>query len=176
MKLLSAPYWSRERGGYYGEEDYRPRTYRPPRGIISLSPIAATVDALSTGSTRSRRRRRRCSRRGVVGAPPAVRAGRRLLGPTARMDGALVPAAAHFRGALYYIEYASPSSGRSRSGATRCATRQPRWPPIASARIGVDSSAAGAFRSRGASSSPFDSATIGELVELVETELQKLYR
>jgi oligoendopeptidase F len=45
MELLSAPYWSRARGGYYTEEDYRRARIDHLEGILSFFPHCATVDA-----------------------------------------------------------------------------------------------------------------------------------
>ena len=46
MELLSAPYWGRQSGGYYSEEDYRRARIDHLEGIVLFFPHCATVDAL----------------------------------------------------------------------------------------------------------------------------------
>ena len=45
MELLSAPYWGRDNGGFYSEEDYRRARVQHLEGIITFFPHCATVDA-----------------------------------------------------------------------------------------------------------------------------------
>ena len=45
MELLSAPYWSRSQGGYYSEDDYRRARIDHLEGIVLFFPHCATVDA-----------------------------------------------------------------------------------------------------------------------------------
>ena len=45
MELLSAPYWGRENGGFYSEEDYRRARVQHLEGIIGFFPHCATIDA-----------------------------------------------------------------------------------------------------------------------------------
>jgi oligoendopeptidase F len=45
MELLSAPYWGQDHGGFYSEEDYRRARIQHLEGIIGFFPHCATIDA-----------------------------------------------------------------------------------------------------------------------------------
>lgn len=45
MELLSAPYWARDSGGYYDQDDYRRARIDHLEGVILFFPHCATIDA-----------------------------------------------------------------------------------------------------------------------------------
>ena len=177
MELLSAPYWSRERGGYYSEEDYRRARIDHLEGIILFFPHCATIDAFQHwiytdpegGDADARDAAwldlRRRFEQGIEysGLHPEW---------TARWYQQL-----HiFEVPFYYIEY-----GIAQLGALQIwrNAMHDQAAALAAYRhalgLGSTRPLPELFEAAGVKLA-FDTATIGELVELVETELQKLYR
>ncbi|MDQ6918082.1 MAG: M3 family oligoendopeptidase [Candidatus Dormibacteraeota bacterium] len=177
MELLSAPFWSSERGGYYNEEDYRRARVDHLEAIILFFPHCATVDAFQhwiytdpAGAEADARDAawmdlRQRYERGVDYSD---------LRPEwiARWYQQL-----HiFEVPFYYIEY-----GIAQLGALQVWRNAMRDQASAlkayrhALGLGSTRPLPELFKAAGISLA-FDSATIGELVELVETELEKLYR
>jgi len=176
MELLSAPYWSRERGGYYSEEDYRRARIDHLEGIILFFPHCATVDAFQHW---------------IYTDPEGADADARdaaWLALRQRFERGIDYAGLHpewiarwyqqlhiFEVPFYYIEY-----GIAQLGALQIWRNALRDQAAALAAyrhalgLGSTRPLPGLFEAAGVKLA-FDSATIGELVELVETELQKLY-
>jgi oligoendopeptidase F len=177
MELLSAPYWSRERGGYYSEEDYRRARIDHLEGIILFFPHCATVDAFQhwiytdpAGADADARDTawidlRQRFEKGIDYTE---------LQPewTARWYQQL-----HiFEVPFYYIEYGIAQLGALQ--VWRSAMTDPAKALAAYRRalsLGSTRPLPELFEAAGVKLA-FDSATIGELVELVETELEKLQR
>jgi len=176
MELLSAPYWSRERGGYYSEEDYRRARIDHLEGIILFFPHCATVDAFQhwiytdpAGSDADARDAawldlRRRFERGVDYA-----------GLTSEWTARWYQQLHIFEAPFYYIEYGIAQLGAlqvwrnamdDQAGALAAYRR--------ALGLGSTRPLPELFEAAGVKLA-FDSATIGELVELVETELKKLY-
>jgi oligoendopeptidase F len=176
MELLSAPYWSRERGGYYSDEDYRRARIDHLEGIILFFPHCATVDAFQHW---------------IYTDPGGVDADARdaaWLGLRQRFERGIDYAGLRpewtarwyqqlhiFEVPFYYIEY-----GIAQLGALQIWRNALRDQPAAlsdyrhALGLGSTRPLPELFEAAGVKLA-FDSATIGELVELVETELQKLY-
>ena len=177
MELLSAPYWSRERGGYYSEDDYRRARIDHLEGIILFFPHCATVDAFQHW---------------IYTDPGGADADARdaaWLALRQRFERGIDYSGLHrewtarwyqqlhiFEVPFYYIEY-----GIAQLGALQIWRNALR---DQAAALGAYRHALGLgstrplpelFEAAGVKLA-FDSATIGELVELVEAELQKLYR
>jgi oligoendopeptidase F len=177
MELLSAPYWARERGGYYSEEDHRRARIDHLEGIILFFPHCATVDAFQhwiytdpAGADADARDAawidlRRRFEKGVDYTE---------LRPEwiARWYQQL-----HlFEVPFYYIEYGIAQLGALqvwRNAMTDQAGALAAYRRALS--LGSTRPLPELFKSAGVKLA-FDSVTIGELVELVETELEKLYR
>jgi oligoendopeptidase F len=177
MELLSAPYWSRERGGYYSEEDYRRARIDHLEGIILFFPHCATVDAFQHW---------------IYTDPEGADADARdaaWLALRQRFERGIDYGGLHpewtarwyqqlhiFEVPFYYIEYGIAQLGalqvwRNALGDQAAALADYRY----ALGLGSTRPLPGLFEAAGVRLA-FDSATIGELVELVETELQKLYR
>jgi oligoendopeptidase F len=176
MELLSAPYWSRERGGYYGEEDYRRARIDHLESIILMFPHCATVDAFQHW---------------IYTNPAGADADARdaaWLDLRQRFERGVDYSGLHtewtarwyqqlhiFEVPFYYIEY-----GIAQLGALQVWRNALRDQPTAlaayrrSLALGATRPLPELFQAAGAKLA-FDSVTIGELIELVETELQKLY-
>jgi len=176
MELLSAPYWSQERGGYYGEEDYRRARIDHLEGIILFFPHCATIDAFQHWIYAD-----------PGGADPDARDAA-WLDLRRRFEQGIDYSGLHpewtarwyqqlhiFEVPFYYIEY-----GIAQLGALQIWRNAMRDQPAALAAyrhslgLGSTRPLPELFEAAGVKLA-FDSATIGELVELVETELQKLY-
>jgi oligoendopeptidase F len=176
MELLSAPYWGQAKGGYYGEADYRRARIDHLEGIILFFPHCATIDAFqhwiytAPGGAEPDARDtawldlRRRFEQGIdySGLQPEW---------TARWYQQL-----HiFEVPFYYIEYGIAQLGALQiwrnamrdQGAALAAYRH-------ALGLGSTRPLPELFEAAGVKLA-FDSATIGELVELVETELHKLY-
>jgi oligoendopeptidase F len=176
MELLSAPYWSKERGGYYGEEDYRRARIDHLESIILMFPHCATVDAFQHW---------------IYTDPAGADADARdaaWLDLRQRFERGIDYSGLHtewtarwyqqlhiFEVPFYYIEYGIAQLGalqvwgnalRDQAAALAAYRR--------SLALGATRPLPELFQAAGAKLA-FDSATIGDLVELVETELQKLY-
>jgi oligoendopeptidase F len=176
MELLSAPYWSRAKGGYYSEADYRRARIDHLEGIILFFPHCATIDAFQHwiytdpgGADPDARDTawldlRRRFEQGIdyAGLQPEW---------TARWYQQL-----HiFEVPFYYIEYGIAQLGalqiwrKAMSGQAAALADYRHALGLGSTRPLPE-----LFEAAGVKLA-FDSATIGELVELVETELHKLY-
>ena len=175
MELLSAPYWSRERGGYYSEEDYRRARIDHLEGIILFFPHCATVDAFQhwiytdpAGADADARDAawldlRQRFEKGIdfTGLRPEW---------TARWYQQL-----HiFEVPFYYIEYGIAQLGALQVWRNAMADQAGALAAYRRAlSLGSTRPLPELFEAAGVKLA-FDSATIGELVELVETELEKL--
>ena len=176
MELLSAPYWSLAKGGFYSDADYRRARIDHLEGIILFFPHCATIDAFqhwiytdpggadpdARDTTWLDLRRRFEQGIDYSGLQPEW---------TARWYQQL-----HiFEVPFYYIEY-----GIAQLGALQIWRNAMRDQAAALAAyrhalgLGSTRPLPELFEAAGVKLA-FDSATIGELVELVETELQKLY-
>jgi oligoendopeptidase F len=177
MELLSAPYWSRERGGYYSEEDYRRARIDHLEGIILFFPHCATIDAFQHW---------------IYTDPAGGDAKARdaaWLDLRKRFEQGIDYSGLHrewtarwyqqlhiFEVPFYYIEY-----GIAQLGALQIWRNAMRDQAAALAAyrhalgLGSTRPLPELFEAAGVKLA-FDSATIGELVELVDTELHKLYR
>jgi oligoendopeptidase F len=177
MELLSAPYWRRERGGYYNEEDYRRARIDHLEGIILFFPHCATVDAFqhwiytdpAGGDADARDAAwldlRRRFERGID-----------YSGLHAEWTARWYQQLHIFEVPFYYIEYGIAQLGALQIW--RNAMRDQAAALIAYRQalgLGSTRPLPDLFKAAGVTLA-FDGATIGELVELVETELQKLYR
>jgi oligoendopeptidase F len=177
MELLSAPYWSRERGGFYSEEDYRRARIDHLEAIIIFFPHCATVDAFQHWIYTD-------PAGGDADARDAVWTDLRQrfekgvdysdLRPewTARWYQQL-----HiFEVPFYYIEYGIAQLGALQVWRNAMADQARALAAYRRAlSLGATRPLPELFEAAGVKLA-FDSATIGELVELVETELDKLYR
>ena len=177
MELLSAPYWSQERGGYYGEEDYRRARIDHLEGIILFFPHCATVDAFqhwvytdpAGGDADARDAAwldlRQRFERGVD-----------YSGLRAEWTARWYQQLHIFEVPFYYIEYGIAQLGALQIW--RNAMRDQASALAAYRRalgLGSTRPLPELFEAAGVKLA-FDSATIGELVELVEMELEKLYQ
>jgi oligoendopeptidase F len=175
MELLSAPYWSRSAGGYYDDEEYRRARIDHLEGILLFFPHCATVDAFQhwiytdpAGSDADARDAawldlRRRFERGVD-----------YSGLTAEWTARWYQQLHIFEVPFYYIEY-----GIAQLGALQVWRNAMRDQAAAVAAyrealgLGSTRPLPELYQAAGIKLA-FDAATIGELVELVETELDKL--
>jgi oligoendopeptidase F len=175
MELLSAPYWGRAKGGYYSDDDYRRARIDHLEGILSFFPHCATVDAFqhwiytnADGADADARdaawlNLRRRFEQGVDYSDL-----------TAEWTARWYQQLHIFEVPFYYIEYGIAQLGALQvwrnamrdQEATVAAYR--RALGLGSTRPLPELYAAAGIKLA------FDAETIGELVELVEGELQKL--
>ena len=177
MELLSAPYWSRDRGGYYSEDDYVRARIDHLEAIILFFPHCATVDAFQhwiytdpAGADADARDAawldlRRRFEKGIDYTE---------LEPewTARWYQQL-----HiFEVPFYYIEYGIAQLGALQVWRNALADQATALAAYRHAlSLGSTRPLPELFEAAGVKLA-FDGETIGELVELVDTELEKLYR
>jgi oligoendopeptidase F len=177
MELLSAPYWSEERGGYYGEEDYRRARIDHLEGIILFFPHCATVDAFqhwvytdpAGGNADARDAAwldlRQRFERGVD-----------YSGLRAEWTARWYQQLHIFEVPFYYIEYGIAQLGALQIWRNAMLDQASALSAYRRALgLGSTRPLPELFEAAGVKLA-FDSATIGELVELVEMELEKLYR
>jgi oligoendopeptidase F len=175
MELLSAPYWSRAQGGYYSEEDYRRARVDHLEGILTFFPHCATVDAFQHwiytdpdgGDADARDSAwldlRRRFEQGVD-----------YSGLTAEWTARWYQQLHIFEVPFYYIEYGIAQLGALQ--VWRNAMRDQASAVAAYRRalgLGATRPLPALYEAAGIKLA-FDAKTIGELVELVEGELEKL--
>jgi oligoendopeptidase F len=177
MELLSAPYWARSSGGYYSDEDYRRARIDHLERIILFFPHCATVDAFQhwiytdpAGADDDARdaewlRLRRQFEQGVD-----------YSGLEAEWIARWYQQIHIFEVPFYYIEYGIAQLGAIQ--VWRNALKD-RTGAVADYRkalgLGSTKPLPELYRAAGIKLA-FDSETIGELVSLVEEELEKLER
>jgi oligoendopeptidase F len=177
MELLSAPYWARSSGGYYSDEDYRRARIDHLERIILFFPHCATVDAFQhwiytdpAGADDDARdaewlRLRRQFEQGVD-----------YSGLEAEWIARWYQQIHIFEVPFYYIEYGIAQLGAIQ--VWRNALKD-RTGAVADYRkalgLGSTKPLPELYRAAGIKLA-FDSETIGELVSLVEVELEKLER
>jgi oligoendopeptidase F len=177
MELLSAPYWSRERGGYYSEEDYLRARIDHLEGIILFFPHCATVDAFQHWIYTDPGGRDADARDAAwLDLRRRFERGIDYTGLEREWTARWYQQLHIFEVPFYYIEYGIAQLGALQ--VWRNAMRDQAG-ALAAYRhalgLGSTRPLPELFEAAGVKLA-FDSATIGELVELVETELQKLYR
>ncbi|HVD02152.1 MAG TPA: M3 family oligoendopeptidase [Candidatus Dormibacteraeota bacterium] len=175
MELLSAPYWSREQGGFYSEEDYRRARIDHLEGILTFFPHCATVDAFQHWIYTD-----------ASGGDAAARdaswlALRRRFEPGVDYSGLTAEWVARwyqqlhiFEVPFYYIEYGIAQLGALQ--VWRNALHDQEEAVAAYRRalgLGATRPLPELYQAAGIKLA-FDAGTIGELVDLVEGELDKL--
>ncbi len=175
MELLSAPYWAKSEGGYYSDEDYRRARIDHLEKIISFFPHCATVDAFQhwiytdpAGRDADARdaewlRLRRRFEKGVD-----------YSGLEAEWTARWYRQLHIFEVPFYYIEY-----GIAQLGALQLwrNARQNQRSAVEAYRRAIGLGATRPLPELYAAAGiklAFDATTIGEMIEMVEEELDKL--
>jgi oligoendopeptidase F len=175
MELLSAPYWSRSQGGYYSEDDHRRARIEHLEGILLFFPHCATVDAFQhwiytdpEGGDADMRDAawldlRRRFERGVD-----------YSGLTAEWTARWYQQLHIFEVPFYYIEYGIAQLGALQVWRNALDDQEGAVKAYRHALgLGSTRPLPELYQAAGIELA-FDAGTIGQLVELVETELAKL--
>ena len=175
MELLSAPYWGQAKGGFYSEDDHRRARIDHLEGIVLWFPHCATVDAFQHWIYTSAEGEDPDARDAAwVELRERFEQGIDYSGLRPERIARWFQQLHIFEVPFYYIEYGIAQLGalqvwrnamRDQAG-TVAAYR--RALGLGSTRPLPELYAAAGIKLA------FDSGTIGELVELIETELQKL--
>ncbi len=175
MELLSAPYWGRENGGFYSEEDYRRARIQHLEAIITFFPHCATIDAFQHWIYSSGKGADAVARDGAwIGLRERFEKGVDYSGLRQEWIARWYQQLHLFEVPFYYIEYGIAQLGalqvwrNARRDQSEAVAAYRRALALGSTRSLPELYAAANIKLA------FDRQTIGELVEMVEEELERL--